>query len=238
MNIQLSKDELISYLEVHNYNIHYNTYEKDIYLLQNKYKNNILKIVYPNTGMLNPIEYIDLEKSPFALNSYIYLIQFIYEHNENIIEKLEKPKIWEPSSHLILSHDSINQLNILPDKNRANNKGISSLWNVLDKTITTLGRRKLRDSLLNPIMNKEELSSRYELVHLLSEEYKDDIIYKQIRKLLKNINDIERLHRKMAVSILNPHDFVGLDISYSSILDIINLINKISNDKLSKIIPL
>ena len=74
----------------------------------------------------NPVPVV-IQKLHFALNSYIYLIQFTYEHNENIIEKLDKPKIWEPSSYLILSHDSINQLNILPDRNRVNNKGISSL---------------------------------------------------------------------------------------------------------------
>ena len=52
--------------------------------------------VYPNTGMIDPIKYICLEK--LILHSmHIYLIQFIFEHNENNIKKLNKPVLCEPS---------------------------------------------------------------------------------------------------------------------------------------------
>ena len=84
----------------------------------------------------------------FALNSFIYLIQFTYEHNENIISKLLKPKICEPNNYLVLSHDSINQLNIVPDKN---NRSSKSLWDIIDKTCSSIGKRYLKDCLMNPI---------------------------------------------------------------------------------------
>ena len=64
----------------------------------------------------------------FALNSLICLLQFVYDHNENIIVKLSEPKIWETEKHLLLSHDSIYQLNLVPDKNKGYISGINSLW--------------------------------------------------------------------------------------------------------------
>ncbi len=232
-NVSMTKDDIVSYLELSNINVHFNIYDNENYkhLLQNKFKIELLKKVYPSTGMLTPIEYIDLERSPFALNSYIYLIQFTYEHNENIIQKLHKPKIWEPTKYLILSHDSIVQLNVVPDKSRQQSKGISSLWDIVDKTNTPIGRRLLRDNLLNPILNTDELNKRYILIEKLMPNYGTFKTY------LKNISDIERLHRKMSIKMINPASFVNLDMSYTNILHIIKYINESNIYELVNILP-
>ena len=53
-----------------------NIYDKK-HFLKNKFKLKMLEKIFPNTGMLNPIEFIDMERMHFALNSFIYLIQFV-----------------------------------------------------------------------------------------------------------------------------------------------------------------
>ena len=40
----------------------------------------------------------------------------------------------------------------MPDKNKNYVSGINSLWDVVDKTKTAIGKRFLRDNLLNPII--------------------------------------------------------------------------------------
>ena len=35
---------------------------------------------------------------------------------KNIVKNMKKPVIWDDSNHLILSYDTINQLNIIQDK--------------------------------------------------------------------------------------------------------------------------
>jgi len=236
-NLSMSKDELLAYLECPNLNIRYNMYESQKFMLQNKFKQEILRKVYPTTGTLSPTEYIDMDKMPFALNSYIYLIQFTYEHNEHVIEKLNRPKIWEHRDFLILSHDSIVQLNIVPDRSRQQVKGISCLWDILDKTATSMGRRFLRDNLLNPILDIVELDKRYSLVSELQQIVNDVSIYKQIKDIIKNSCDIERLHRKMAIKMLNPSSFLGLDMSYIAILKSIDLIIQLNINGLLSILP-
>ncbi len=234
---RINYNEIISYLEIELYNIHYNIYSDNDFLLKNNFKNEILRKVYPNTGVLNPIEYIDLEKMPWGLNSFIYLIQFTYEHNEHIIEKLEKPKIWESMNYLILSHDTINQLNLIPDKNRIFINSINSLWDIIDKTVCSMGRRLLKDNLLNPILDSKELNKRYNLIEELQAFYKDKCIYENLQEKIKNICDIDRLHRKMAVNMMNPYQFINLDLSYYSILNIIEEINIINNNLIKDIVP-
>ena len=55
------------------------------------YQNSFLDKVFKNNGFLSPIEYVNLEKKQYALISYLILLQFSYEHNEHIIDKI---KIW------------------------------------------------------------------------------------------------------------------------------------------------
>lgn len=223
---QLNKDDLLRNLGLTHTNIHYNYYNSKEYeyMLEPKFKEEILRKVYQNIGTINPIEYICLERSHFALNAYIYLIQFIFEHNENNIKKLNKPTLCESNKHLILSLDSITQLNIVDQSNSA---GISSLWNIVSKTNTCMGKRLLKYNLLNPIINTDELNCRYNLVDVFCKKDNGEHIFSIIKGKLKNINDIERLHRKMSIKILNPSDFFLLDSSYNSIVELINITNSI-----------
>ena len=236
-NTNLDKEYIISYLEIQNRNVHFNNYENAKYLLENKYKNEFLQKLFPKHGMLNVVEYIDLEKSYWGLSSYIFLLQFAYDHNETIINKLSCPKIWDNETHLILSYDSINQLNVIPNKTLQVNTKIDSLCNLLDKTSTCLGKRLLRENILNPIISESELNKRYNLIEEFSNKHEDEFIFKKIEVLLEKIFDIERLHRRMTVGMLNPCSFTNLDISYNYILKIIDLISLINNPKLTKILP-
>jgi DNA mismatch repair protein MutS len=222
----ISNEELISYLEIKNEIIHFNNYSNETKYKTPKFHNEILKKVFPNTKMLQPIEYIDMERMHFAIQSYIYLIQFCYEHNETIIEKWIKPKIWEPIQYLILSYDAIDQLNIMPNKynkNTYNKSGIQSLWDVLDNTMTPMGRRLLRMNISHPIINKTELQNRYNTVELLI----NNNIFNNILKNLSTISDIDKLHRRIQISMLHPYQLIQLELSHSTSLKMVEYINSI-----------
>ena len=66
--------------------------------------------MFKNTGLLSVIEYLDLERKHFGLISYIVLLDFAYEHNTDIILKIEKPEILDESKYLTLTNNTINQL--------------------------------------------------------------------------------------------------------------------------------
>jgi len=236
-NITLDQKYIINYLEITNYNVHFNYYKASTYLIKNKYKTEFLNKLFKNHGMLHVEEYINLEKKYFGLASYIYLLQFTYEHNETIIVNLSKPKIWDKTDHLILSYDSINQLNVIPNKNLKFNTKIDSLWNLIDKTSTSLGKRLLKEYIINPILSISELNKRYLLIDIFLKKKADTLIFITLEKLLEQIFDIERLHRRMAVGMLNPLSFSNLDISYQYIIKIINTINSYNDDTLNALLP-
>jgi DNA mismatch repair protein MutS len=231
----LTLNELISYLEIKNEIVHFNNYDSNdfVHFKTPKHHNEILKKVFPYTKMLQPVEFIDMERMPFTLQSYIYLIQFCYEHNETIIEKWIKPKIWEPIQYLILSHDAIDQLNIMPNRynrNSYNRSGIQSLWDVLDHTITPMGRRLLRMNLSHPLINKIELQNRYDIVELLINTNE----YNNIRSNLTSITDMDRLHRRIQICMLHPSQIIQLEVSHSATYKLIEYIR--NSDTLNSLV--
>ena len=56
-----------------------------------------------------------------ATQSFCFLLDFIYQHNPNLIHKISAPKIENCNDRLILANHSLKQLNIINDCNVSNN---------------------------------------------------------------------------------------------------------------------
>ena len=138
------------------------------------------------------------------------MLQFAYEHNERIIDKIMKPIHWNYEHHLILYNNSIYQLNIIPTNSyemKDSNSKFKSLFHIIQKTSTAMGKRLLKYRILNPITNIEELEKRYELTELF---LNSGSLLLEIEKILGNIIDIERMHRKISLNMLHPYEFLNL----------------------------
>jgi DNA mismatch repair protein MutS len=188
------------------------------------YQNEFLKKIFPNTKLLSGIEYLDLEKKQYCLISYLLLLQFSLEHNERIVLKIKKPSYWHYEDHLILYNNAMYQLNIFPNMSSGNNSSSSShsnsLFKIIDKTSTSLGRRYLKYILHNPITNTKLLNKRYNLI----EEFKEKKLVYPVEKILKEICDIERMHRKISLNTLHPYEFLNMKYSYENIISLFNIV--------------
>ena len=190
------------------------------------YQNELLGKVYPHTSFLSPIEYINLEKHPYALLCFILLIDFSYQHNEDTILNLSKPILIHENTILSLHNSTLYQLNVIENKNQSkHSQKFTSLFKVINKTKTPIGKRLLYYRLLNPITTVSELENRYDLIDIMLQN--QESLYK-INHHLQYVSDIERYHRKMSlVKYLHPFEFANyLDSSYKSILCITNILNE------------
>ncbi|NBO24833.1 MAG: hypothetical protein EBU93_06340, partial [Chlamydiae bacterium] len=179
------------------------------------YQNEFLLKVYPKHQFLSPIEYIDLEKNPISLINLIRTIEFAYEHDDRIVHRLAKPTIVNQNNFLVLETKSIDQLNLISDKNDGK---LSSVLNIIDNTKTASGRRKLKSHLITPVVDVPTLQYRYNMVETIIQ---NKPMYNMISKELSQIVDLDRRHRKMAIGLLNPAEFYRLDLSYKAVLRII-----------------
>ena len=219
--VTYTEDELLLYLELKNKN-HLIYKFDDNSLLNINYQNNFLKSIFNLESYLSPIEELDLEKMTNGRISYILLLNYCKKQISDILLNIRKPEFYDNLNYLHLGNNALNQLNIVnnnSDKNEA-------LFDIINFTNTSMGRRLLKFNLCNPLCDNKIIEGRYEKIEDLKNKEID------LSDRLKNIIDIERLHRKISLQTLNPCDFVNLHDSYEVIL---KLYNDVKNTKLSEI---
>jgi DNA mismatch repair protein MutS len=219
----------IEFLQLDNYNYSIKTnIPKTYYDIQNQ--NNMLKKIYKTESMLSTIESIDLEALNYGRISFLLLLNFSHEHNEEIIKEISKPDQNMNSSHLVLGNNAIFQLNVVSDdqsQSRHNSK-FNSLFDVVNNTSTPMGYRFLKDKLISPHTCSKHLGQTYNYV----EEFMKNNIYLDFEENLNNISDMERIYRKMLLLKLSPHELINL---YYSLQETIKLHQKIvATKKFSK----
>lgn len=217
---EISRGFLVNYLNLGDTRVHFKTNdsvnpEYSSIAFQNAFFEKIFK--RENDTMLSILEYLDIELMSVARMSYIHLLNFAYAHNENIIQKIGRPQVFESMNYMILNNNSIQQLNVTPSGSSAV-KATNSLLGILTNTSTSIGKRYLRDQLLNPICDAKIIQKRYEYTEFLVNNYN----YREIEPLLNKIIDIERLHRRFSLGIIQPSEIYSLNYSYESIQKIVN----------------
>ena len=226
-----SKEYLLSYLELDNKNIHYSTTPNKTFQ-KLSYQNEFFGKCYKNTGMLSPIEYLDIEKMMYARMSLLILFDFAYKHNESFINNLNKPTIFQNSKHLILGNNAIHQLNIL-ENNSVDMTGAKfrSLFDVVNHTSTAMGRRFLKSTICQPLNDIQEIQSRYDC----NQELLQNDLYLNIEKHLESILDIERLGRRLFLGTLHPYELANLIDSLNEIGDLHQKIINLEYNKANKL---
>ena len=136
-----------------------------------------------------------------STQSYCLLIQFIYNHNPNLIKKLLMPTTYEQNTKLILANHSLKQLNIITD-NKYSGK-YNSVSSFLNNCVTNMGKRAFHYSILNPLIDTKELSTIYDITEYCMEKK----LWKNIRNYLGSIKDLSKIYRKIVLSKLSPKDF-------------------------------
>ncbi len=197
---------------------------------------------------VNIIEHLGLDRHSHIVPIYINLLQFVYEHDAQIIKNIDHPKIMNDTDKLLIDSNVITQLNLVSNNNLelyndARGK-FDSLFSVINATKTKMGYRLLYDRLLFPINNVVEITRRLELADIFRKESKtnkssaDKI--KDYQEILKGIIDIEKKHRKMNTEKLNPDELANLYYSYSFVLKLLTALQAVESLKViqsSLVIP-
>tara|TARA_R110002073_G_scaffold118510_6_gene257656 strand:- start:1156 stop:4518 length:3363 start_codon:yes stop_codon:yes gene_type:complete len=146
----------------------------------------------------------DFYNYSIASQAFCFLLDFVNNHNPNLVKNISYPIFENYSEKLVLANHSLKQLNIISDE-RYSGK-FSCLLNLLNNNITNIGKRKFNYELLNPITNIEKLNDYYDVTEFLLK----DENYEFIRQQLNSIKDIEKFQRKLLLNKVSPKDFCVL----------------------------
>jgi len=176
----------------------------------------VLNTFYPD-GRAKSLEQSFMNYT-IATQSLVYLLNFIYEHNPNLVSKIQEPVFENMSERLILANHSLRQLNIIDDGNAGGGGGggttrLSSVLSLLNHTVTPMGSRAYKYAILHPIFCVEKLEQDYAVTaHVLTlgggagagvdPEILDTVT---LRERLSYMKDIEKLHRHIILRKITPY---------------------------------
>ena len=212
----INQDEVLSYLEI---DAHY-TYVINTQRQKIAYQNELFRNIYKTESLLSPIEHLDMEFMPLVSESLAILIDFIIDHDVNIIQKLSQPTKINNKSTMLLGNNAIEQLQIIskdPDE--------TTVYKLINNTATSMGKRLLKDRLLHPQINKQEINRRYKLSEKIFEQHK--LLFSKLGK----IYDIERLSRRLTLSKLHPCELNYLYDSLVAIEEMHDILEQLNVDK-------
>lgn len=102
---------------------------------------------------------------PIATQSFCYLLDFVYQHNPQLVHKLSEPE-WENPNRLVLANHTLKQLNMIDDGSVKSNK-YSCVSSMLNECSTSMGKRAFLQLLLNPIYDPSVLQKEYDITEYL-----------------------------------------------------------------------
>ena len=114
--------------------------------------------------------------------------------------------------HLIV--DEITERNLEIFRRLDGKKGMGTLWQMLDETMTPMGGRLLEERLRHPWRELEPIRRSADVVHFFSEQGHKRTA---VRAALDSVYDLERLSTRISLGRTSPKDMVALGVSLAAL---------------------
>lgn len=209
-------------------NIIENTVNPYMNLYSNREVNikNLSKLIVEHFNKDN-FENIDLSQKTYSLIATGKLLEYLYETQKNSLEHINSLSYYKPDNYMILDFNTRANLEIHETIIRRDKKG--ALIGILDKTSTSMGGRLLKKWLEQPLLKIREIEMRNNAVEYFFHNiaFMDDI-----KELLRQIYDIERLATKISSGSCNGRDLISIKSSISVLPELKKKLLSVDNAEL------
>lgn len=168
---------------------------------------------------MRSLEGLGCEHLPLAVRAAGGLLDYIEDTQKANPVSLQLLRTYTFSDYLIVDHQTRRNLEITQTVRDGTFHG-SLLW-ALDRTSTAMGSRALRRWLLQPLLEIKGIKSRQDTIQELVE---NTPLRQDIRQLLRQIYDLERLTVRAASGRANARDLVALADSFSRLPELSRLV--------------
>lgn len=154
------------------------------------------------------------ELSSLALKTLAALIKYVKYTMITEELNLKPPLLISQRDYMILDSATVENLSLIPGDRGKN------LFDVLNNTETPMGARLLKKWILHPLVDRKQIEERLETVEKL---VSDRMNLEELRDLLSNVRDVERIVSRVEYNRSVPRDLVAL----RETLEIIPKLNEI-----------
>lgn len=169
---------------------------------------------------------------PTAVVSLGALLHYLKETQKEFLSHLKIPRYMPEKDIMYLDENAVRSLELLSNQNDGTVRG--SLFHVLDKNKTVLGRRRLRHSILGPLIQSSDIDKRLDCVSLFVD---NSALREKFQESLGSLGDLEKILSKICSARNTPRDLGFLRDSLRIGLAILAIVEKVPNKNIFLFLP-
>ena len=139
------------------------------------------------------------------------VLHYLRDTQRAALEHLDAPTFYDRADAMVLDAVTVRNLELLEPVFQGEG---ATLIGVLDQTLTGMGGRLLRQRLVRPSVDRAEIEQRLDAV---LDFHKQTILRAELRKLIAQVQDLERLLAKITLGTAGPRELLALAQSLSAL---------------------
>lgn len=143
-----------------------------------------------------------------ALEVFGRLVSYLTKSQRRELLHLQKVRIYESSGYLRIDYDSVRNLELIETTRYQARKG--SLFGLLDRCVTAMGSRYLKQSILRPLIDRKRIVERHRMVEAANEQF---TVREDLRQAFQDVYDLERILGRVSFGNANAKDLIQLSRS-------------------------
>ncbi len=161
------------------------------------------------------LDAFDCRNLPLASSAAGALLRYLKRTQKLPLNNISRISTYKVSQFMVLDESSCRHLELIQNNEDSSTKG--TLLEVLDHTRTSMGARHLKTWILNPLLDIEKITRRQNGVRYF---YDNNHFRENVRTVLSDIYDIERLSNKVSMGTCNAREMRTLSSSLKAIAKI------------------
>ncbi len=167
------------------------------------YQNNYVKLItHFNVGTLKGFGLDNLYQ---VVQSAGAIIDYLEETQKTSLPHLKRVNLYNLEDHMILDESTLRNLEIITGQQDGTAR--HTLLEVIDHTQTPMGSRLIKRYLTQPLLKADQIKKR---LNAVEELVNNGLVRRNLKDVLREFADLERLISRITCGSANPRDVVGL----------------------------
>jgi DNA mismatch repair protein MutS len=172
-----------------------------------------------------------LGDAPPATRAAGVLLEYINESQAESLPTLANLSMYSLEDFMVL--DAATRRNLEITRTLRTGEVAGSLLGVLDRTVTPMGKRLIRQWINRPLLDMQRIERRLDQV----ESFVEYGLWRvEVREALKGLGDLERLINRIIVGMARPHDLVAVRETLKRMPDILALLKRENTKAFNKLL--
>jgi DNA mismatch repair protein MutS len=158
--------------------------------------------------------------------TFARLLNYLVKTQKRSLDHLQTVQVYQVNQYMKIDLYSKRNLELTETIRSKGRKG-SLLW-LLDETITAMGGRLLKQWIDRPLLDRKKIERRLNMVETFIRHYFER---QELRELLREVYDLERLAGRVAYGNVNARDLIQLKKSLQQIPAIQAVMKRMENEE-------